>query len=277
MSADGAVRFARFAHPPNDLGYCGPQADGTLLRVAGGAGGAGGADGDGNGDGDGDASGDADGDGPGDGELTRVARHFEGAWPYLELIAAGAGVADPLDAAVVDAYWLGNRLSGMVEPASFEADLRSAVDGRIGVPWADVAAAIADGGLPTHAFHVLSVSPWVPLLARGAVSEALRVLDGCRIGWGEVQRADGDRALVRRRPLVWEGGALGLGAPSDQWLRSGADGLALSGSLSPGDVVATHWDWVCEVLAPGRVEGLQTATHQQLELVERRLRRLDPG
>ncbi len=271
MSADGAVRFARFAHPPNDFGYCGPQADGTLLRVAAGAGRSVG------GGRDGDGAGDRLRDGDGDGSLAGVARQFEGAWPYLELIAAGAGVADRLDAAVVDGYWLGNRLSRMVEPATFEAGLRAAVDGRIGVAWADVSAAIADGGLPTHAFHVLSVSPWVPLLARGVVSEALRVLDGCRIGWGEVQRVDGDRALVRRRPLVWDGDVLRLGAPGDRWLQSGAAGLALSGSLSPGDVVATHWDWVCEVLAPGRVEDLETATHHQLELVERRLRRLDPG
>lgn len=251
MSADGALRFARFAHPPNDLGYCGPQADGTLLRAAAGA-----------------RRGDH-------GELARVARRFEGAWPYLELIAGAASVDDPLDAAVVDAYWLGNGLSPMVQPDAFERGLRAAVAGRVGVAWGDVADAIADGGLPTHAFHVFSVSPWVALLGRGVVAEAVRVLDGCRIGWGEVQEVDGDRALVRRRPLACEGDTLRLAAPCDHWLRCGTGVMALSGRLSPGDVVATHWDWVCDTLAPGRLDGLRAATDRQLELVDRRLARRD--
>ena len=40
--------------------------------------------------------------------LRDLAAGFEGAYPYLELIAAANGIEDPLDTRVVDAYWIGN-------------------------------------------------------------------------------------------------------------------------------------------------------------------------
>ena len=74
----GPVR--RYAYPPNRLGLCGP-ADAPSLR-------------------DGRAAG-------ADRELRELARGFEGAYPYLSLIAQENGIADPLDRRVVEAYWLG--------------------------------------------------------------------------------------------------------------------------------------------------------------------------
>jgi hypothetical protein len=78
----GPLLFARYAYPPNSLGYCGPRDSASLLgygseRVV-------------------------------DGGLRQLARGFEGAYPYLELIACATGVPDPLDHRVVEAYWLGN-------------------------------------------------------------------------------------------------------------------------------------------------------------------------
>jgi len=80
----GPVRFARYAYGPNRLGYCGPDAADELLGEA------------------------AEG-----GDLRRIrelAAGFEGAWPYLELIALSNGITDPLDDRVVEAYWLGSDL-----------------------------------------------------------------------------------------------------------------------------------------------------------------------
>jgi Family of unknown function (DUF6390) len=82
----GASLFARYAFPPNELGYCGPGGAELLLENAG-RGGAG------------DSA---------DGEVARRARLFDGAWPYLEIIADAAGLPDPLDGRVVEAYWIGN-------------------------------------------------------------------------------------------------------------------------------------------------------------------------
>ena len=80
----GAVLFARYAYPPNALGYCGPENSAELFERA--------------------AAGE---DSPG---LRRLIRGFDGAWPYLALIAGAAGRVDPLDPDVVEAYWVGNGL-----------------------------------------------------------------------------------------------------------------------------------------------------------------------
>ena len=95
--AAGPLRFARFAYPPNVLGYCGPGESAALLEHA-------------------DA-------GVAGGDLSNLARQFAGAWPYLELIAASCGRADPLDADVVEAYWLGNELLDRVDAGVFAAHL----------------------------------------------------------------------------------------------------------------------------------------------------------
>ena len=54
-------------------------------------------------------------------------RGFEGAYPYLELIASENGIADPLDARVVEAYWLGNDLLEHVGPRARHDDLSEPV------------------------------------------------------------------------------------------------------------------------------------------------------
>ena len=64
--------------------------------------------------------------GESDGGLAELARTFEGAWPYLTLIAGANRIADPLDPRVVEAYWVGNELLDPVRPA----DLARHVDDR---------------------------------------------------------------------------------------------------------------------------------------------------
>lgn len=242
MSDAGAARFARFAHPPSALGYCGPP-DEPLTPEADPA------------------------------AVARVAPRFEGAWPYLSIIARQAGLDDPLDERVVEAYWLGGELSAGVATDVLGAWLRDRFGDRLGVPWAEVEAALDAGGRPTHAFHVFGASPWVGLLARGLVAEPLRVLDGCRIAWGEVVAVDGDGgASVLTTPLTWEDGRLALGAPVEvaYHVAGGAGGRP----PSPGETVACHWDWVCEVLDPPGLARLRADTNLQLEAVQRRLRML---
>src|ERR1039458_5353739 len=85
--ADGPLLFARYAYPPNALGYCGPGDSQSLLELGADPGSVGNDEG-----------------------LRRLARRFEGAWPYVELIAAANRIEDPLDLRVVEAYWIGNEL-----------------------------------------------------------------------------------------------------------------------------------------------------------------------
>lgn len=239
--SQGVLRFARYAYPPNELGYCGPDASRQLLeQVAAGV---------------------------GDGDLRRLARGFEGAWPYLQLIAAANGIADPLDDRVVEAYWVGNDLLARVSPRLLGDSLELRFRDRVGTSWSRLAATVPEGALPHHAFHVFGVYPWLGLLREGQVDAPLRVLDRCRVRWGEVLSVGGGLATVCSRPLTWDGRRLLLGEPVEEQAMVSTEGLGLATPVGPGDRVALHWDWVCERLDRRGLTALRTHTLRQLQVV----------
>lgn len=240
-SGSGALRFARYAYPPNVLGYCGPDAARQLLEQV-------------------DAGAD-------DADLRRLLQGFEGAWPYLELIAAANGIADPLDARVVEAYWIGNRLLEAVGISALGSDVEQRFRGRAGRVWSRFAEQFPAGAMPHHSFHVLGVYPWVGLLRGGRVAEPMHVLDRCRIRWGRVEQVSGATALVRSRPLAWDGHILYLGPARTEEVSLGSAGLWSVPGLSPGDWCALHWDWVCDRLDDRSLAALRYYSAGQLALV----------
>ena len=227
----GPVRFARFAFPPNQLGYCGPRDTGELARSARGH------------------------DDPG---LRELAAGFAGAYPYLQLLAASNRRADPLDADVVEAYWIGNELLHHVTCHDFGTSIDDRFRRRAGASWRHIDTTITTG-VANHAYHVLRVMPWAGLLREGIVDEPLRIVDRCRISWAEVLPGGpaGGRVLVRRTPLVWSGSRLVYGEPV-------VDSVDSPFPVAPGDAVAVHWDWICERLDTRRLAWLRAVTDQQL-------------
>jgi hypothetical protein len=241
LRPDGARLFTRFAYPPNALGLCGPADSAALLEY-----------------GASDVN---------DGGLRRLARDFDGAWPYLQLIAAANGIPDALDRRVVEAYWLGNTLLDRIPVTMLGSSLEERFRHRAGAGWGRLAEVLEAGGSPHHNFHVFAVYPWVGLLERGTVDEPLRVLDRCRIRWGRVEDVIGDEALVRGRGLVWTGSALAAGEPRVEAVAWRRGGRALIAPPRRGDWVAMHWDWLCDVLTPTRRRALREQTARQLALV----------
>jgi Family of unknown function (DUF6390) len=241
--AAGPLLFARYAYPPNALGLCGADSPGTLLDY-------------------GDA-------GAADGGLAELARTFDGAWPYLELIAGANGIEDPLDARVVEAYWVGNELLDRVGPSALAHHVDTRFHGRLGRAREHVTAAVAGGAVPHHCFHVFAVYPWLGLLRTGIVDEPLHVLDQCRTTAAVVQSVDGDNAVVLARPLCWDGTVLRLGEPEPRYVRWRDGGLALVPSLQPGDLVSLHWDFVCDLLSPRSHLALERATARALAAAQR--------
>lgn len=242
VARSGATRFARFAYPPNALGLCGPDDSRAVLEYA--------------------AAGVVDAG------LVELARGFEGAWPYLELIAGANGIADALDAAVVEAYWVGNALSGRVGLAELGRDLETRFRGRAGVAWERIVAAMTSGVTVCHGFHVFAVYPWVGLLRSGAGGHALDVLDRCRIRWGTVVCTDAvsGTAVVRSRRLRFDGARLTLGAAEPETVTIARDGYGFVADLAPGTTVALHWDWICETLTPAAAARLRADTATLLRL-----------
>jgi hypothetical protein len=272
MSDAGALLFARYAYPPNELGYCGPAGASDLLRS--------------------DLA----------GEIAARAPGFDGAWAYLEYLSSGRGrsigsgvrpaagssapgspssasgspsparrsstpatrspaAGDPLDPVVVEAYWVGNELLDSADFSDLSGFLRERFAGQRGGTWEDAGAR----ALPHHSFHVFEVYPWAAMLRRTGNPTAVSVLDRCRIRTGKVVSVSGEQATVISRPLVWDGSALVAGPPRPETVAWSAEGRSLLAGISPGDLVSLHWDWVCDVITAeqaSRIESLESLALQ---------------
>ncbi len=242
----GPVLFARYAFGPNRFGLCGPEDWRALLEL-----GASGSD---------------------DRALRQLAQGFEGAYPYLQLLAESAGLPDPLDRRVVEAYWIGSELSDAVDPGLMARSLAVRFRPRLDAgTWRWLGDKPALGARPTHAFHVLDVFPRVGLMRGGKVDDVVGLMDSCRIRWGRVLDASGEQLVVEAVPLELVDGQLRLGAarvePVQRWL----DGAGFLDEVLPGDVVTLHWDWACERLSPARLHNLVTRTITQIGIANQTL------
>jgi hypothetical protein len=239
----GAHMFVRYAYPPNALGYCGPDSFRDYAEA-----------------------------GVVDQGLVKQVQAFSGAWPYLELIAAGCGISDPLDQRVVEAYWVGNDLLDRVALGQLGDSMAERFRKQVGNKFQFLAEGVLAGGVPHHSFHVFGVYPWVGLLGNDRMTKhALTVLDRCRVRWGKVIAAHGDQTTVESRPLGWDGRLLSLGEPATETARLALDGTMLAGDIGPGDWVALHWDWVCDKLTDRQLRALRTYTMRHLDMVNHRV------
>jgi hypothetical protein len=231
-SESGYALFARFAFPPNELGYCGPADTSALL-----------------------------GD-HGPGAHAAHAHAFDGAWPYLDAIADAVD-DEPLAEEVVRSYWVGGPLLDKVDPATLQRRLRTAFAGQV----TGLLGALPDGrALAHHSFHVFVVYPWVRFLDRDPVTP-LRVLQDCRIRWGMVEAVEDDHATIVSRPLTFADGVLRLGETGVERVTWRKDGMSLAPAPVPGETVAAHWDWLCGALTEPETAALAAATQETLDLV----------
>lgn len=217
------MRFARYAYPPNELGYCGPEGARAMLL-------------------------------PGaEADIARRARRFEGAWVYLEFLAEVLGTDDPLASEVVETYWIGTDLLDQVEPAELVERLTTRFGDQMGGTWRDS----ATRAIAHHSFQVFEVYPWAAMLLAGLpAGPAVTVLDRCRIRTGVVRDVDGEWVTVTSSVLGWDGGRLTSKPPGLEKVRWSIDGKSLLTAPAIGDRVSLHWDWVCEVLTSDQAARL---------------------
>jgi len=240
-SPPGPVLFARYAYGPNRLGLCGPDDAEALF---------------------GETSTGGD-----ERALRALAAGFDGAYPYLELIARANGIADPLDLRVVEAYWLGSPLLEAVTPNLLGESLRLRFRPRLGQPtWKWLEASAPAGARPCHAFHVLDVFAKVGLIRSERTDRVLETMDSCRIRWGRVVERSGDALIVNAVPLLLIDGKLSLGPARVEQVAGWRDGHGFLGEVAPGDVVSIHWGWACDVLGTGQLARLIGWTERQIEL-----------
>jgi hypothetical protein len=237
----GAILFGRYAFAPNRLGYCGPADHAALFAYVA--------------------------QQRTDRGLIELERRFEGAYPYLKLIAAANGIADPFDRRVVEAYWIGNTCLERVDAAQFHDSLGDRFKPRMDARsfnW--LSGKLVHGAKPHHNFHVFDVYIRAGLMNDWRAAIAVETMDSCRISWGEVVGVEGPTLLVARPRLMLREGKLALSPPEPLRVTRQIDGQGFADDAKPGDVVSAHWSWVCEVLSRAKLERLQRYTDRYIAL-----------
>lgn len=218
VGADGAAMFARFAYPPDDVGHTVADHARELRDYAPG--------------------------GLSAPALGQRFRAYVAALPALTQIARTLATKDPLDARVVEAYWLGVPTRGRVS--------RDVTDHH-------------------HNAHVLITGPWRDLLTGQSAARALHALDQCRVRWGRVATVESDSATVRSRPLVFTDGALSLGEPRLETVALKPEGASAPARVRQGDWCAMHWGWLADRLTTRQLVQLRRVTRTHLETVNARV------
>jgi hypothetical protein len=240
-SLDGTRRFIRYAFMPNRLQYCGGDDNAALLEHA--------------------VTGEAYGG------VLPALRKFTGAMPYLSLIARENEIADPFDARVVEAYWLGNELLDRVEVRGLYDSLRERYRRQLSPRLLELVAGKAPrGARPHHSFHVFDVHS-----RTGELEHSLATMEQCRISWGRVTAVDGGELVVERPPLVLREGRLALGEPRTERVVRAVGGHGFVDDARPGDWVSLHWGWVCETLDERERRNLERYTRHHLTIANETL------
>lgn len=234
--ASGLLSFIRYAFMPNHLGYCGGDDAEVLFEHAT--------------------------ESRSDTRLAPMLAKFSGALPYLRTIAAANHIADPFDARVVEAYWLGNDLLTRVEAA----DLNRSLIERFG---AQLTPALRDqllrkapqGAKPFHLFHVVDVYRHLE-----SADVAMAAMENCRISWGQVTALEDTALVVRRRPLVLRDQKLVLDEARVERVQRTVFDRGFVDDVAVGQWVSIHWGWACEVLDERRRGHLERWTDHHLAL-----------
>lgn len=237
----GPLRFIRYGFMPNRLRYCGGDDNRTLFEYGV--------------------------ERASDGGLVPLLRRFNGALPYLQLIARANGIADPFDARVVEAYWIGNSLLDCVEARELYDHLRTRFSKQLQGRTRELILGKAPAGArPHHSFHVLDIHSRL-----GELEHSLATLDNCRVSWGRVMHVEAGELVVERSALVLREGKLTLAAPAAERVARQIEGRGFADEAQPQDWVSLHWGWACEVLSPLQVTNLERYTRLNLAIANQTL------
>ena len=235
-SLSGTLRFIRYGFMPNRLRYCGGDDNRTLFQYGT--------------------------EGVVDAGLPSLLRRFTGAVPYLQLIARCNGIADPFDARVVEAYWIGNELLEGVEVRGLYDHLLERFGKQMQGRSRELILGKAPAGArPHHSFHVLDIHSRL-----GELEHSLATLDSCRVSWARVLSVEGAELVVDRVPLALSAGKLVLDAPRRERILRQVDGRGFSDNAVPGDYVSVHWGWACEVIDALQQRSLERFTRHNLAI-----------
>jgi hypothetical protein len=234
---NGLLTCARYAFSPNYFQYCGPDENKEL---------------------GGYLSASAQDKG-----LAEMLGKFGTLHSYLKTIAVANKLQDPFDPRVVEAYWLGNDLLSKVDPQLVyeELTLGQKLTKRLStnsMKW--VLPKINQGARLHHSFHVFNVFMQT---GHPTVEHTVETMDQCRIGWGKVIAAGGNKLEVDSQRIKYRDGKLYI---EPNVIREIKGVGAIAGKIKVNDMVSYHWGWLCDKITTRQAQNLAKYTQFHLEL-----------
>jgi hypothetical protein len=235
MRMDGSELAARYAFPPNRLGYCGKGSfHSVLLEYSRGKAGA--------------------------GDLRIELCRFQAHHAYLSLIARENGL-NPFDKEVVRAFWIGNRLLESVRPGALRKFIaKDLMKGEQAARARKLCAHLPEGILPHHSFNVL----YINFVSR-AVPRTIRNFDSCCITSGKVRSVSGDSAIVMRDSIGYDSGFIIKPKKSAVSLSRG--GMRFLPDVEKGDALSVHWGMAIESLSQKNERLLKEYTIKNIRAI----------
>ncbi len=247
---EGELLHAKHALQPNSLGYCGPDENKTILEHLY--------------------------ESTTSERLTSILTRFESAYPFVRMIAKSTG-RQPFDREVTEAYWIGNHLLDKVEPSDFYQftnqnlnPSRNRVARMDGIGGDDARFLFRELGpmaRPHHTFYVLGMYARSRVKS-GSENRLLRLMDSCRISWGEVVDIKKVALSVERPALALSQDQLSLTLPQREEVHYDPRIPSFS-DIRRGDWVSVHWNFASERLTPYQLRNLKFYTDQDIDAINR--------
>lgn len=190
-----------------------------------------------------------------EGQIRKILEQFKGAFSYYRLIAKSNGFGDPFDEQVVKAYWIGNELLENVSIDSLKEMIIEEFSGpglllkRIAQEKSEQ---VSDSSRAHHSFHVLVIGS-----VTGTIKLEGKLLDICRISWGEITKIVKDKVVIKYQPLKDRR----LGRPIEKSINWNRD---LTPEVKIGDWVSVHWNQLIQVLDKDALFNLEKYTQLTL-------------
>jgi len=159
-------------------------------------------------------------------KIREILKQFKGAYLYYERIAKKNRIKDVFDEKVVKAYWIGNNLLEKA-PKSH------------------------------HSFHVFVVGS-----VTGTVELKGKLLDICRISWGEIIKKEENKVIIRYQPIKKVKGKYLL---ADFIEKSILWDKGIAPDVKIGDMVSCHWNHLIQVLTKQDIINLKKYTQLTLD------------
>jgi hypothetical protein len=186
-------------------------------------------------------------------------------YPYFEVIAQANGIPNPFNIDVVEAYFIGNSLLAKVDFTTLKESIRFAfgkpqaldeeeLERRIG--------SLPEYFLPHHTFHVYCLGS-----VTGKVEPIPKVLDLCRISWGQVVVMLDKKVWVNRYPVVQDPNGKFIISDKPQQFETELQNLP-DVKIDVGDWVTMHWGQICQRVTRDQVESLKKYTLQALKVAK---------